>query len=1281
MSRAWMAVTLSLIVVLWCGAAGAVRAGTTGALSGRVLDAASRAPLAGAHITAVSPSGSANGFSDKNGSFQFLSLGPDTYTLGVSLAGFDTAALSGITVQADQTVTYTVSLARTLEQIGRVQSRTNASLIQPGVTADVYNVSAAQQRAAAALGGGGGLNNAYSAIASVPGVFVPQGQAGEYQSIFVRGANYTQVGYEYDGVPIQRAFDQYPGNNLSSLGQQEVQVYVGSAPTGSGSTALAGFVNQVIRTGTFPGFASAAIGLGSPTQYGTARLEGGGASPDRTFSYYIGLGGYNQGIAYERGNAYDQIHGGLLDLYRANCSTATAPGNHPTSGCYKNTVYSGIPLGPNGYELGPAFWGASTYQTDRDNVVNLHFGIPHRKSGDGGRDDVQLLYDTTLAQTYFATAPSDWGPGFGDAIVSGTFSGNAPCANSTATNCNKTGAQPGVYNDKIVYTGPVGTFFGAGNLTDTRISFFPGSPANRAFGAPQDPFERDNFQQNAAIVKLQYQRNISPTSYARIYGYTQYSDWLQYGEGGLNPAFYSSAIPGDNKVGSHTRGIGFNYAHQLSDKHLLNFTASYTTSTTFRNNNAALTLSNATTAANSNAVAFLVDSTNPTAGVCYAFPAATPANPKPQPIATSCGSGTVARYTLPGASPPAGGPSALISSGSNLPAGFSVASAGSFTCGGGPCAYYSVANGLAAIYNTVAPKFTALALSDRFQVSSKLSLDLGLRYDDFKYQLATTDDGPARAFWVNFFNRFNCYDPGGQQLVTTNPASGAALDLANKSCASYGLQPVTFSSRSDPQEDYPELQPRFGASYTVNRNNVVRFSAGKYAQPASTAYQQFDTVQPNFIALNQPFYATGFRNPSHRIYPEESYNVDASWEHQFNGGDASFKLTPFLRQTKNELRSMPQDARSSNVVSAINVGRKNVKGLEFALQKGDLNRDGLYGALSYTYTFARVKFDQFANGTNNTTALNNAVAQYNAYTKYCTLTNPGDPRCRIDTGTATYLAGVTSRPSAPITSYTATGAAACFTPAGAPDPACAAGSIANPYWNLPVQDLYDPNALYPAYNAYSGGARGTGSNQSYVAPHVLTLIANYKRGRLNLTPTVQFQGGAQYGRPLQVVGIDPARGCSALNPAAPATTTGSDPRYPGTQAGSPYDASTCAAGIPVPNPFAGHFDRYGEYTEPNKLAGNLSLSYDVSKRITFRIDLVNVIANCWGGSNVPWRTGGKFGCDYADGPYVSNFYNPGDIIQPYIAFPYAPNAGNIFQSTTAGQANPFQIYATVNIRF
>jgi Carboxypeptidase regulatory-like domain/TonB dependent receptor-like, beta-barrel/TonB-dependent Receptor Plug Domain len=1233
-------VALALVLAFLCSGFTAVYAGTTGALTGKVINAATQAPMPGAKVTVASPSGSATTVSDKNGSFAFLSLAPDTYALSVSYAGFDTATTSGITVQSDQTATFNVTLAKSLQTIGRVQSRSNASLIQPGVSTDVYNIGVAQQRAAATLGGGGGLNNAYSAIASVPGVFVPQGQNGTYQSIFVRGSNYTQVGYEYDGVPIQRSFDQYPGGNLSSLGQQEVQVYVGSAPTGTGSTALAGFINQVIRTGTYPGFANAQLGFGGPSKYANIRLEGGGASPDRNFNYYIGTGGYHQDLLFQRVTEYDKIYGSQLDVYKTNCTT-----NNGSAGCYANTALAGGPLGPNGYQLGPLFWGASTYQTDRDTVANFHWGIPHKRSNDGGRDDIQLLYNTTLVQTYFATAPTDWGT-FLDAINNGTYGGAPTCATAASTNCNLFGATPGVYIDKQIYNGPTGTFLTAGDLGNTAPSYFPGSPANRSPSRPgsrvaQDPFERDNYQQSGAIVKLQYQRNINSRSYARIYGYSEYSDWLQYGQGGFAPSFVGS-ISSDYKLGSHTRGLDFTYANQINDKHLLNFNASYTTSTTFRNNNAAVNPSGATTAAASTTVAFMVDSRNPTNGICY----------NAAGVGVNCSSGNSIRYVLPAA-----GLGGLVPSNPAV----TLANAGAITCGTGPCAFFSVANGNAASYNTVTPKFTAVSLSDKFQVNDKLSLDLGLRYDDFKYVLVNTDTGPARQFWVNYFNKWNCFDNGTQILVTRPTVAGAPGPCPLSAVGGATTVPATFSLQSDAQEDYPELQPRFGATYTINRNNVIRVSAGKYAQPASSAFQQYNTSNPNFLALNQTFYPIGFHQPSHRIYPEESYNYDASWEHQFNGTDTSFKFTPYVRNTKNELTTVLLDAKT-NFVSGINVGRKSVKGIEFQINKGDLAKDGFYGSLGYTYTFARIRFDKFTNGTDINTSLNNAVALYNSYTSFCGA-NPSDARCRVF-GT-------------PTTTQANPGfAVPCFK-AGVPDPACTAGSIANPYYNLPVQNLYDPNGVYPVYNTYSGSLRGTGSNQSYIPPHVLTFIGNYKHGKFNITPTAQFQGGSQYGRPLQVSGVNPTT-CSPL--AGAGTTTAGDPRYPGTQPGSPYDAASCGGAIVIPNPFIGHFDNYGQYTEPNRLALNLSLSYDLSKQVSFKVDMVNVTTSCWGGSNVPWKVGGRAGCDYGGGTFASNFYNPGDVIQAGYNQPYAPTFGNVFQSTAGGQANPFQVYATINIK-
>ncbi|MBV9647514.1 MAG: carboxypeptidase regulatory-like domain-containing protein, partial [Candidatus Eremiobacteraeota bacterium] len=268
-----------------------VLAGTTGTLTGIVTATDTGVPVSAMRVTAISPSQSATTTTDNGGHFVFASLAPDTYVVSAEKSGYEPATLSGITIQADQTRNVGLTTRRQLQTIGRVTARSAADLVRPGTTSDVYSVTAAQQTAVQGLGGGGSLNQAYSAIASVPGVFVPTGQTGIYQSVYVRGGNFTQLGYEFDGVPIQRAFDQYPSTALSSLGQQELQVYTGASPADAQSTGLSGFVNQVIRAGTYPGFANLNLSLGTPAFYHKAQFEFGGATPSRNMSWYVGVAG------------------------------------------------------------------------------------------------------------------------------------------------------------------------------------------------------------------------------------------------------------------------------------------------------------------------------------------------------------------------------------------------------------------------------------------------------------------------------------------------------------------------------------------------------------------------------------------------------------------------------------------------------------------------------------------------------------------------------------------------------------------------------------------------------------------------------------------------------------------------------------------------------------------------------------------------------------------------------------------------------------------------------
>ncbi|HTA38230.1 MAG TPA: carboxypeptidase-like regulatory domain-containing protein, partial [Candidatus Acidoferrales bacterium] len=148
-------------------------AGTTGGFTGTVVDATSSAPLAGVVVTVSSPSQTASVTTDASGRFAFLTLAPDTYTVSATKDQYQPNSESGQIVFADTVQTFTFRMQKTLSTIAHVTSTGNGALVKSGTTADVYSVNAAAQQAAAALGGGGSLNSAYSAVASVPGAYVP----------------------------------------------------------------------------------------------------------------------------------------------------------------------------------------------------------------------------------------------------------------------------------------------------------------------------------------------------------------------------------------------------------------------------------------------------------------------------------------------------------------------------------------------------------------------------------------------------------------------------------------------------------------------------------------------------------------------------------------------------------------------------------------------------------------------------------------------------------------------------------------------------------------------------------------------------------------------------------------------------------------------------------------------------------------------------------------------------------------------------------------------------
>ena len=71
----------------------------------------------------------------------------------------------------------------------------------------------------------------------------------------------------------------------------------------------------MIKTGTFAGYATPNASPGSTIFYHSATSKPAARPPDRNFSYYLGIGGYNQdyryvdqfgGASYHRSSAADR---------------------------------------------------------------------------------------------------------------------------------------------------------------------------------------------------------------------------------------------------------------------------------------------------------------------------------------------------------------------------------------------------------------------------------------------------------------------------------------------------------------------------------------------------------------------------------------------------------------------------------------------------------------------------------------------------------------------------------------------------------------------------------------------------------------------------------------------------------------------------------------------------------------------------------------------------------------------------------------------------------------
>jgi outer membrane receptor protein involved in Fe transport len=211
------------------GVPGAARAGTTGKISGQVVDGQKR-PLAGVNVAI--PAIRTGATTGEDGRYAVLNVPPGAYDLRFQLLGYGPVVVAGVQVSADQTAHADATLKESAVELQEVVVRSTRPVVDVGATSSLASVTAAE-------------------IARLPVQDlndIVNLQAGVVDGHF-RGGRIGEVQYQVDGVSVNNAYDNKSTLRLDRSLLEEVQVISGTFDAEYGQ-AQSGVVNAILKRGS-----------------------------------------------------------------------------------------------------------------------------------------------------------------------------------------------------------------------------------------------------------------------------------------------------------------------------------------------------------------------------------------------------------------------------------------------------------------------------------------------------------------------------------------------------------------------------------------------------------------------------------------------------------------------------------------------------------------------------------------------------------------------------------------------------------------------------------------------------------------------------------------------------------------------------------------------------------------------------------------------------------------------------------------------------------------------
>ena len=223
-----------ILIILW-GSLPQLYAGTTGKISGRILDATTGDPLAGANILLEGTSLGAA--ANLDGYYVILNVPPGNYTMKASMIGYSTYTIINVRVNIDLTSTVNFNMQSTVVSIsGEVTVVAERPVVQKDISASQANIEAEQVNALP-------VQRVQEVVGLQAGII---GSLDE--GISIRGGDQDETAFMIDGFTLRDERNNTPYTSISLSSIQDIQVQTGGFNAEYGNIR-SGIINVVTKEG------------------------------------------------------------------------------------------------------------------------------------------------------------------------------------------------------------------------------------------------------------------------------------------------------------------------------------------------------------------------------------------------------------------------------------------------------------------------------------------------------------------------------------------------------------------------------------------------------------------------------------------------------------------------------------------------------------------------------------------------------------------------------------------------------------------------------------------------------------------------------------------------------------------------------------------------------------------------------------------------------------------------------------------------------------------------